>query len=80
MTLDPTIPMRQRSALFKVRDNETPEYGVIIEPVSTAAALVRRGLAEEAPRRAYARHTGLCLRLTPAGRDLCAEVERLPNQ
>ncbi len=68
--------MRQRAALFYIRRHEPPEgFGVVVEPMSTADALIRRKLAEEAPRLRYARATGRSLRLTAAGRDLCQEIE-----
>ncbi len=70
-----SVPMRQRSALFRVRDHETPEYGVIVEPMSTGAALIRRGLTVHAQRRSFARITGVCVRLTDAGRKFLKGME-----
>lgn len=69
------FPMRQRMALLKIERFETPEYGVIIEPMSTGNALVRRGLAAAARRRSFARNTGICLRLTDDGRAVCDQIE-----
>lgn len=70
------LPSLQRNALFRIMDNETPEFGVIIDNYATGTALIRRGLAEEAPRRSYARATGVCLRLTPAGQEWVAPYRK----
>lgn len=67
--------MRQKAALFKIARYEADGFGVIIEPFSTAEALVRRGLAEQGRRRAYGRLTGICLNLTAAGREFIREFE-----
>lgn len=75
-----SLPMRQRAALFKIRQHQDDTYGVIIEPMATAQALIRRGLAVQARRRSFARITGMCLALTQAGIDYCAEVERIPEK
>lgn len=69
------IPMAQRMALFYIRDNADATHGAVIEPFRTGEALVRRKLAVEAPRRKYARGTGVCLQLTEAGRAYLNEVE-----
>jgi len=73
-----TIPMAQRSALFRIRQNQNALFGVIIEP-KTAGALLRRGLAELADRRQFARITGTCLRLTDAGQAYINTIEREPR-
>ena len=73
------LPTTQRSALFRIKQNQDDTYGVIIEPMPTAAALIRRGLAIKARRRDFARQTGLCLALTQAGIDYCNEIEGIPN-
>lgn len=69
------LPGRQRAALFKIKRFEDDTYGVIIEPLATADALIRRGLAVQGRRRSYARLTGLALNLTDAGRAYIAEIE-----
>ena len=67
--------MAQRAALFTVRQHQTPEFGVIIEPMSRGTALIRRGFAIEARRRPFARATGVCLRLSEAGLRYILEIE-----
>jgi hypothetical protein len=69
------IPTAQRTALYRIARNQTPEYGAIIEPMATASALLRRGLAIKAGRRNFARSTGICLRLTEAGQAYIDSIE-----
>jgi hypothetical protein len=62
-----TVTANQQHALLYIARYETPEFGVIIR-FATAEALVTRGYATSAPRRRFARETGLCVRLTAKGR------------
>lgn len=72
--LDP--PRRQlQAALYVARYEEAGPFGVIVEPAATADAIIRRGLAELAERKPYYRATGLCVRLTEAGRKLAKEYQ-----
>ena len=69
------IPARQVQALVNIRRYETKEFGVIVDPTVTGQALVRRGFAVEAKRRSFARATGMCLRLTEAGREFIKDYK-----
>lgn len=57
-----------------IRQNQTELYGVIIPTVS-ANALIRRRFAVEAPRRSFARDTGICLQLTDLGLDFVKDLK-----
>lgn len=68
------VSVRMRSALFYVREHQTPEFGVIVA-YATGSWAIKRGLAAPAERRAYARTTGVCVRLTEAGYRFTLEIE-----
>lgn len=68
------LPTQQRRALHYIGHHQTDEYGAIVL-VPVGNGLLRRGLAECAPRRSYARATGLCLRLSAAGLAYVKEYE-----
>lgn len=70
----PRMTSAQRAALFYVRRHQTEDFGVIVS-VPTGEALLRRGWAKQAPRRRYARTTGLCLQLTDDGRNITLVIE-----
>lgn len=67
---------RQRSVLLYIHRNETPDFGVIVDP-RIAGAFTRKGWTATGLRRKFARDSGACVRLTDEGYMVVRSIERV---